>query len=145
MTLLRFDPYRSFESMFKRMNQFINEFEKGINIETGSFTPRVDIFEDNDNLYLIAEVPGIPKGDVKVSISEDNILTLKGEKKVQSDGENLTPIRNERIFGSFERSFVLPENVDINSVVASYNDGLLNVTIKKKEPEKPKEIEINIQ
>lgn len=145
MTLLRFDPYRSFESMFKRMNQFINEFEKGINIETGSFTPRVDIFEDNDNLYLIAEVPGIPKGDVKVSISEDNILTLKGEKKVQSDGGNLTPIRNERIFGSFERSFVLPENVDINSVVASYNDGLLNVTIKKKEPEKPKEIEINIQ
>ncbi len=145
MTLLRFEPYRSFETMFKRMNQFINEFEKGINIETGSFTPRVDIFEDNDNLYLVAEIPGIPKGDVKVTISEDNILTLKGEKKVQSDGENKTSIRNERIFGSFDRSFVLPENLDINNVVANYNDGLLNITIKKKEPEKPKEIDINIE
>ncbi len=144
MTLLRFNPYRSFESMFKRMNQFISEFEKGVNIETGGFAPRVDIFEDEANVYLIAEMPGIPKGDVKITISEDKVLTLKGAKKNQGNGDSKSLIRNERMFGSFERSFVMPDNVDFNSIVANYCDGLLNVTIKKKEPEKPKEIEINI-
>lgn len=144
MTLIKFDPYRGVESAFRRMNRFVNEFDKGISIETGGFNPRVDIYEDDNSLLVHAEMPGIEKQDVKVSVNEDRILTIKGEKKKENYEENRSMIRSERIFGSFTRSFVLPENVDIEKVEASYNQGILELKLAKKEPEKPKEVEINI-
>jgi len=145
MTLVKFDPFRGFEGMTRRMNQFVNELDKGFSFETGGFNPRVDISEDDNNIFVHAELPGLVKEDVKVSLNEERILTIKGEKKKESVEENKNYIRSERIYGSFERSFVLPENIDIEKVDAKFNDGLLELVIQKKEPEKPKEVEIKVQ
>jgi len=127
------------------MNQFVNELDKGFSFETGGFNPRVDISEDDNSIYVHAELPGLVKEDVKISLTEDRILTIKGEKKKESVEENKNFIRTERMYGSFARSFVLPENIDIEKVDAKFNDGLLELVIQKKEPEKPKEIEIKVQ
>lgn len=144
MTLLKFDPYRSIEGAMKRMSRFVNEFEKGVTFETGGFNPRVDIFEDEKNLYVHAEFPGMEKSGIKVSVNEERILTIKGEKNRETTETERTPIRSERIYGTFERQFILPELVDWENISATFNNGVLELTLNKKEPEKPKEIEVSI-
>ncbi len=144
MTLVRFDPYRGFESLTRKMNKVMNEFEKGFTLETGGFNPRVDITEDDTNVYLHAEVPGMEKDEVKVNVNEERMLTIKGEKKKQEKEDELTYIRNERQFGDFSRSFLLPENTDLENIKAKFDYGVLEVTIPKKEPEKPKEFNVEI-
>jgi HSP20 family protein len=144
MTLLKFDPYRSFEGAMKKMSRFVNEFEKGVTFETGGFNPRVDIFEDEKNLYVLAEFPGMEKSAVKVSVNEERILTIKGEKNRETTESERTPIRSERIYGTFERQFILPELVDWENISATFNNGVLELKLNKREPEKPKEIEVTI-
>ena len=144
MTLVRFDPFRGFEGIARRMNQFVNEFDKGFRVETGGFNPRVDIIEDNNNLYVHAELPGLKKEEVKISVNEDRVLTLKGERK-KGTQENRSFIRDEIRFGSFSRSFILPENIDYEKIDAKFGSGVIELTIPKKEPEKPKEVEVDIK
>jgi len=144
MTLVKFDPYRGFEGISKRINKFVNEFDKGFQIETGGYNPRVDITEDEKNLFVHAELPGMSKESVNIAVSEDKMLTIKGEKKKESLEENTNYIRSERKFGSFSRSFLLPEFVDLEKVEAKFENGVLEIILEKKEPEKPKEIEIAI-
>ena len=142
MTLLRFDPFRSFEHTTKKMAQMMNDLEKGVNFDYGSFKPRVDISEDSKAVYVQAELPGLVKDDVKVSVNEDNILIIKGEKKGKED-QKLTIHRAETYKGEFERRFILPENLNTDEIKAKYENGLLELTIAKIEPPKPKDVEIN--
>jgi HSP20 family protein len=146
MALMKFDPMRGFDTLARRMSDVAGNLEKGINFEYGAFAPRVDISEDDKHLYLNAEIPGVNKDNVKVSVKDDNVLTIKGEKKaeVKEEDEDKSYIRLERSYGEFTRSFQLPENVDSDSVEAKFEDGVLNITLDKKEPEKPKEKEIKI-
>jgi HSP20 family protein len=143
MSMLRIDPFRSFERPWQKMTQILNDVEKGINFEYGSFKPRVDIAEDNNNIYVYAELPGISREQVKVSVNEDNILIIKGEKKTVHM-ENHSLHRVERTFGEFERSFILPDNLKTDQINAKFEDGLLEIAIPKIEPPKPKEIEITL-
>jgi len=122
----------------------MNEFENGVSFEIGGFAPRVDITEDDTNLYVHAEIPGMTKENVNLVVNEDRMLTIKGEKKSESKTENKSFIRNERSYGSFSRSFILPENVDIEKIAAKFEHGVLEVSMPKKEPEKPKQIEVQI-
>lgn len=154
MTYLRLDPFRGFEKLTRRMANIADEFEKGFSIEYGPFAPRIDISEDENNLYFIAELPGVKKDDVKVTISDDNIIYFKGSKKRPFendevvDGEVQKPertyIRAERSYGEFTRSFSLPDNINKESISAKYDDGVLTVTLAKVEPVKPKQIEVSI-
>jgi HSP20 family protein len=107
------------------------------------------------SIYLVAELPGISKEDVKVSINEDNYIVIKGTKKrpfaileEAKDGEvqdkERTYIKAERSYGEFSRSFILPENVMKDSISAQFDNGLLTITLTKIEPAKPKEVEIQI-
>ena len=144
MTLLRFNPARGFESISRRMGEFMNELDKGISFEMGGFTPRADITEDELNIFFHLELPGMCKECVKISVNEDRILTIKGEKKRVELSEDKNYIRNERVFGEFSRSFVLPENIDYEKIAAKFENGVLELAIPKKEPEKPKEINIDI-
>jgi len=144
MTLLRFNPARGFESISRRMGEFMNELDKGISFEMGGFTPRADITEDELNIFFHLELPGMSKESVKISVNEDRILTIKGEKKRAELSEDKNYIRNERVFGEFSRSFVLPENIDYEKIAAKFENGVLELAIPKKEPEKPKEINIDI-
>jgi HSP20 family protein len=160
MALVRFDPFRGFESAIRRMSDFFEDAEKGqFSLEYGNFSPRIDIIEDKDVLTLYAEMPGIKKDNVNVKINDENILTITGEKhayKFDSDeaddkkGEEKEAkvqksfIKSERSFGSFVRRIMLPENIDADSINAKFADGVLEITLTKKEPEKPKEKAITI-
>lgn len=149
MAIVKFDPFRGFETLARRMNSLMQDFEKGFNFDFGGFSPKIDISEDEKHIYLQAEVPGISKEDVKVTITDDNVLTIKGEKKreqkTEDNKEGYSYIRIERSFGEFCRSFMLPENVKKDSINAKFENGVLNITLEKIEPEKPKEIEVKIE
>ena len=149
MALVRFDPFRGFESLSKRMGDFFGEADKGFNIEFGAFAPRVDISEDEKHLFVHAELPGIKKEDVKVTINDDNVLIIKGEKKreekVEDKDDSKTYIRVERNYGSFSRSFMLPDNVRTDSIEAKYENGILSLSLEKVEPAKPKEVHVEIK
>ncbi len=145
MTLVRFEPFRGFERLSKRFGDFASDFEKGISFEMGGFSPRVDITEDDNNLFVHAEIAGMSKEDVKVSVNEERLLTLKGEKKKTDKKEDANYLRNERVFGEFERSFMLPDNVDVEKIQAKYDSGILELVIPKMEPPKPKEINVEIK
>jgi HSP20 family protein len=146
MAIVKFDPFRGFDSIARKMNDFISGFEQGgaVDFEFGGFTPRMDINEDEKNLYIAAEIPGMNKDDVKITINDDNVLVIKGEKRTETKHNDKTHIRIERNFGSFARSFVLPENVKRDSIKAKYEKGVLELTLEKAEPQKPKEIEVSI-
>ncbi len=149
MAIVRFDPLRGFESLARRMSNFANEFDKGLNLEFGNFSPRIDISEDEGLIYLQAEIPGLTKDNIKLSISDDNVLVLKGEKKREVKSEDskdgFSYVRMERSFGEFSRSFILPENIKKDSIAAKFENGVLYVSLEKIEPEKPKEIEVSIE
>ena len=81
MTLVRFEPHRGFERFGRKMNHFFDDFEKGFSFEMGGFSPRVDITEDENHLFVHAELPGLSKDQLKVSVNEDRVLTISGEKK----------------------------------------------------------------
>jgi len=149
MGIVKFDPFRGFESLSHKMNSMLSDFEKGFSVEYGSFAPRIDISEDEKNVYLQAELPGVKKEDVKITINEDNLLTIRGEKrreeKTEENDEKRSFIRIERAFGEFTRSFILPENIRKDSIAAKYENGILMVALEKVEPAQPKEVEISIE
>jgi HSP20 family protein len=147
MTLVRFEPFRTFESMIRRFNELFDELDRSLPVrfELGSFSPRVDISEDERNVYIQAELPGVAKEDVKVTISEDRVLTIRGEKKQERKVEERNFLRVERTFGSFSRSFMLPENVKAEEIDAKFDNGVLTITIPKAEPSKPKEVEVKVR
>ncbi|MEJ5287156.1 MAG: Molecular chaperone (small heat shock protein) [Candidatus Kapaibacterium sp.] len=146
MAIVRFDPFRGFETLARRMSEMFEEFERGITVTPSDFSPRVDISEDEKHLYVTVELPGVSKEDVKVSINDDNILVIKGEKKreFKTEDKERNFIRVERSYGSFQRSFMLPDNVKKDNVSAKYENGVLTITLEKVEPEPPKQIEIPI-
>ncbi|MEN3027327.1 MAG: Hsp20/alpha crystallin family protein [Chlorobiota bacterium] len=148
MTLVRFEPFRGFESMLRRFDELFEDMVRSFParfFETSGFSPRVDITEDEQHIYIHAELPGVRKEDVKVSISEDRVLTIQGEKKEERKEEGRNFLRMERVFGSFCRSFALPENVKIDEVDAKFENGVLTITLPKVTPSKPKEIEVQVR
>jgi HSP20 family protein len=144
MTMIKFNPLPTLEKAAKKMNEFIGETERNVSFEVGGFTPRVDIIDHDNNIYVKAELPGIDKESISVSVNEDKILTLSGSKvKSELTGE-MSYLRNERIYSDFKRSFVLPDSANIEKINASYEDGVLTLVIPKTEPAKPKEIKVDI-
>jgi HSP20 family protein len=129
----------------KYMRSFFEDFNRDNDswVTPSAYVPRVDISEDTNNIYVHAELPGMAKDDVKVTVADD-ILTIRGEKKHEEKKEDKNYFRIERRFGEFARQFTLPENVKEDEVMANFNNGVLEITIPKGEPAKPKEREIPI-
>lgn len=133
MTLIKFEPWKEFEQISERMKRFFEDVPALFSNEmSSSFAPKMDISEDDKNLYVHAELAGLKKDDVKISI-QDDILTIKGEKKLEQKDEKKNYYRIERCFGSFSRSFALPVEVDVDKVTADFKDGLLTITLPKVE------------
>ena len=145
-------------SLVLNQNRIANDFDAIVNSffntptreypNGSSFMPKVNIEETKDDVTLTFEIPGMEKDNIKVVVKDD-ILTVSGEKKVEKndqdnkvDGEYF--IRREIRSGEFERSFTLPDTVNKSSVNADYKNGILVVTLQKKEEVKPKEIEVKI-
>lgn len=135
----------------KNLKRFFENFnppnfgEWGIKTtKSNSFSPRVDVNEDNENLYVIAEVPGVDKNDIKINLVGD-VLTITGEKKSEVIDEKKNYYRTERRYGSFTRSFTLPSEVVIDKISAEYKEGVLNITLPKTEEAKIVEKQIEIK
>jgi HSP20 family protein len=147
MAITRWRPFRDVVSIQDEMNRLFDDFFGRPVLKTGwtegVWSPTVDVSEDKDNVIIRAEMPGMSKEDVKISI-QDNVLTLKGEKKQEKEEKDKNYHRIERSYGSFCRSFQLPTSVKSDKVKASYKDGVLSVTLPKTEEVKPKEIPIGI-
>ncbi len=111
--------------------------------EASDFTPRVNIRETKDDVKLTFELPGMDKKDVKIMVAE-NTLTVSGERKFESETKDADFVRNEIFTGSFSRSFSLPDTINAEKISAEYKNGLLEVTLAKKEEVKPKEIEVKV-
>jgi HSP20 family protein len=110
---------------------------------TSSWLPACDVFEDQDAVKIVAEVPGVGPEDVKISL-ENNLLTIRGEKRQQAEEKTERVHRYERTYGSFERAFSLPTTVDPEKIAASYANGILTVTIPKAERARPREIPVKV-
>lgn len=127
---------RLFETSFSRLPQrFVSE-------ET--FAPAIDLYEDENEYVVEAELPGLKQGEIKVSV-EDDILSISGEKKREKEVKEENLYRSERFYGKFERQIVLPQNADRENIKASYKDGVLKVIIPKKEEAKPKKVDIKVE
>ncbi|MBP7462072.1 MAG: Hsp20/alpha crystallin family protein [Candidatus Delongbacteria bacterium] len=109
-----------------------------------SWTPVVDISDDKDNLYVSAEVPGMDKDEIKVNI-KNHLLTICGEKKTNQEEKDKNYYRSERSYGMFCRSFELPDTLAADKIEAEYRNGVLKLTIPKREEAKPREIEVKIK
>ncbi len=141
MTLTRLNPYRNLVSLPNNLDEFFNGF--GFENTGGSvWRPNVDVSENVKNYKLLAELPGMKKEDVKITV-ENGYLTLSGERKHEAEKEEQNIHISERVYGKFERSFKLPEEVKADGIKAKYEDGVLKVEIPKSEKAKPKEIAVS--
>jgi HSP20 family protein len=143
MTLTRFYPTREFAALQNRVNSLFQDF--GSNSDTvtaASFVPAVDVYEDTGKVVLKLELPGIKEEDVDVRV-ENQTLTVRGERKLEAEEKQENFHRIERSYGSFFRSFSLPNTVDTENVAASYNAGVLKLELKKKASAQPRQIKIN--
>src|SRR5256712_11360187 len=149
MTLLtRWEPFREFSTMQDRMNRMNRLFRESYSPEgpeealtTTSFAPPVDIYEDEHTITLKIEVPGIDEKDIDVRI-ENNTLTVHGERKIEKAEKEENYRRIERQYGSFTRTFTLPNTVDSESVSANYEKGVLKVQLAKKAEAKPTQTKV---
>lgn len=110
---------------------------------TAAWTPMVDIFEEPDALRITAEIPGVKPEDVKISV-EGNMLTIAGTKQQVAEEKAERVYRYERTYGTFERSFTLPATVDVERIKASYDNGVLQLTLPKVEKAKPRLVKIEV-
>ena len=148
MNLVKWDPFRELEDVSNRLNRIFGQSlarsESGQNmLAVADWAPSVDISE-TDSAYLIkGEIPGVKKEDVKVTI-QDGMLTIQGERRQEKEEKGKKFHRIECSYGSFARSFRVPDDADENSVKAEFKDGMLNVTLAKSEKAKPKSINVSV-
>src|SRR6201997_5586476 len=146
MTVLtRWDPFREFTTLQDRMNRLFRDSfgDREEALTTSTFAPPVDVYEDEHSVTLKIEVPGIEEKDIDVRI-ENNTLAVHGERKFEKEEKEENFRRVERQYGSFTRSFTLPNTVDSDKVSANYDKGVLKITLAKKAEAKPKQIKVNV-
>jgi HSP20 family protein len=148
MTVItRWDPFREFSTLQDRMNRLFRDSYgpegREESLTSTTFAPPVDVYEDEHNVTLKIEVPGIDEKDIDVRI-ENNVLTVHGERKFEKEEKEENFRRVERQYGSFTRTFTLPTTVDSEKVSANYEKGILKIALPKKAEAKPKQIKVNV-
>ncbi len=142
--LTRWDPAREFTSLQNQMNRLFSGLSPaGDDLMATGFVPAVDIYEDEHAITLKAEVPGIEEKDIDVRL-ENQTLTLRGERKFEKEEKEENFHRIERRYGSFTRSFTLPNTVDVENVKAEYANGVLSVRLPKRAEAKPRQIRVGV-
>src|SRR5271157_2326146 len=146
MTMItRWDPFREFVTLQDRMNRLFPRGPEGQDesLTTTAFAPPVDVYEDEHNVTLKIEGPGIDEKDIDARI-ENNTLTVHGERKFEKEEKEENFCRVERQYGSFTRTFSLPSTVNHDNVQADYDKGVLKIKLAKKAEAKPKQIKVNV-
>ncbi len=144
MTLVRFEPMKELESITDQIQKYLDDLPLMFSGRADGFSPRIDISEDDKHIYVEAEIPGVKKEDLKLTL-EDNILTIEGEKKLEEEKKEKNFFRSERIFGTFKRAFTLPVEVDPNKINAKFDNGLLKITFNKLVEDHKNERIINLK
>ncbi len=151
MTMItRWDPLHELSSLSDRMNRL---FQHSLgtpasnyadeSLMSAGFMPAVDVYEDEQSVVLKVEVPGIDQKDIDIRV-ENNVLTIRGERKLETHEKEENFQRVERRYGSFTRSFTLPNTIDTEKVSAEYENGVLKVAMAKRAEAKPKQIKVNV-
>src|SRR5262249_24048172 len=147
MSIVRYDPFRDLRTLQEEVNRLftgsMGRFDDE-GIARGSWSPNVDIYEKKDQIVLEAELPGMKREDLDLSV-ENNVITLRGERHFEKKDEADNYHRVDRAYGSFLRSFTLPNTVSAEGATAEYRNGVLRVTLPKKEETKARRIEIKAE
>ncbi|MFP3999461.1 MAG: Hsp20/alpha crystallin family protein [Desulfobacterales bacterium] len=146
MALVRWNPWTTLPTLQDRINRVFDDMfpttgEGGEDTGLFEWRPTVDTFEKDNSIMIKAELPGVKKDDVSIDVN-NNVLSIKGERKDEEKAEEGNYYRRERFYGKFQRAFTLPDNVDTDKIEASFKDGVLEVKVPKTEESKGKRIEI---
>ena len=147
MAITRWDPWRDVVSLQSRMNSLFQDFSRsqGDNdvMTTVGFVPPADIYEDEHQITVKLEIPGIRQEDLDIQV-ENNTLTVRGERSFEKEEKEENFRRVERRYGSFYRSFTLPNTIDTEHIQAEYENGVLKLKLEKRAETKPKQIKVNV-
>ena len=147
MAITRWDPFRNVLALQNRMNSLFQDFNRGQGegdaVSTAAFVPPVDVYEDEHKIVLKLEVPGLKENDLDIQM-ENNVLTVRGERKFEKEEKEENFHRIERRYGSFYRSFTVPNTVNPENVKASYDAGVLRLEMEKRPEAKPKQIKVAV-
>ena len=146
MPIVRYDPFRDLRTLQEEVNRlFSTNLTRGFGEEgigRGAWNPSVDIYENKEHIVLEAELPGMNRDDFELSV-ENNVITLRGERQFEKKDDSDNYHRVERSYGSFTRSFTLPQTVSAEGATAEYRNGVLRVTLPKREETKARRIQIS--
>ena len=147
MELIRWNPMRDMFSLRHQMNHLFNDVFRPVvrgdeGLSMWNQYPTVDIYDNDENIIITAELPGIDKKDIVIDV-KDGVLTLKGERSLDNEVKEDKYYCRERMYGKFERAFRLPADVDPEKISADYKDGILKIDIPKPEGKKPKHVAVH--
>lgn len=144
-TILRWEPFRNLSSLQEQVNQlFESNFpSRGSESTLTAWAPAVDVYETENELVIKADLPDVSEKDLDVRV-ENNMLTIHGERKFEQRVKEENYLRMERSYGSFSRSFSLPNSVNTEAIKAEYKDGVLNITLPKRAESKPKQVKVAV-
>jgi HSP20 family protein len=137
---MKWDPFREFNTLSDRMAKYLPK-DWDLAQSTTAWNPSVDIFENDNEIIVKAELPGMTAKNIEIKL-ENNVLLLKGERRFEKEAKEENYHRIEREYGNFSRAFSLPASINAEKVTAAYKDGVLKVVLPKKEEVKPKPITI---
>ena len=145
MAVVRWDPFRDLGMLQDRMNRLFDDAGRGWRnnepTATTTWSPSVDVFETEGEIVVKAELPGMERNDIHLNL-DNNVLTLRGERRFEKETKEDNYHRIERSYGAFSRAFTIPATVDEEKIRADYKDGVLKINLPKKEQAKPKQIRI---
>jgi len=144
MAIIRWDPFRDMITLREKMNRLFEETFAGKedkDLVQGTWAPSVDIYENENEIVLTAEVPGVKEDDIEIKI-EDNTLSLSGQRKFEKETKEENYHRIERSYGSFYRSFTLPNFIDHEKIRAEHENGLLRITLPKRPDLKARKVRV---
>jgi HSP20 family protein len=143
--ITRWDPFHNLSALQEQVNRlFDSKFsQNGDSSALSAWAPSVDAYETENELVIKADLPGTTEKDLDVRV-ENNMLTIGGERKFEQEVKEENYLRMERSYGSFHRTFSLPNTVDAQAIQAQYTDGVLTVTLPKRAESKPKQVKVNV-
>lgn len=147
MSLARWDPFRDLEALQEDVNRLFQDTMARPRREAPAsrvWAPPVDVAEDDDQIAVKVELPGMKKEDIDIELTGDT-LTIRGERKFENEEKRDKYVRVERVYGRFQRSFTVGVPIKADELKAAYKDGILEITIPKAEEVKPKKVEVNVE
>ena len=143
------DPFRDLETIQNEMNKLFDSSlvrfgDRNAGLLDGAWSPAIDVYDSKDNVMVKADIPGMSKDEIDVSVRNDTLM-IKGEKKHEKETNEKDYVKTERFYGAFNRALRLPSEVDASRVEATYKNGVLELILPKKEESKPKQITIDVK